>query len=102
VKYIANPVEVDAFKITKVYPRADQSAGEYNLELEGGKMVQTLTGMTARMPDQAPRIGDYWVIQSDGYIYLNPKDVFERKYRPAELNALELGAEVRRTGQAGR
>lgn len=23
---------------------------------------------------------DYWVIQSDGYVYLNPAKVFERKY----------------------
>lgn len=28
-----------------------------------------------------PKAGDYWVIQSDGYEYLNPKEVFERKYR---------------------
>jgi hypothetical protein len=35
--------------------------------------------MTARY---MPVVGDYWVIQSDGYIYLNPKDVFERKYSP--------------------
>ena len=37
--------------------------------------------MCARM---IPQVGDYWVIQSDGYVYLNPKDVFERKYRPLQ------------------
>lgn len=30
-----------------------------------------------------PKEGDYIVTQSDGYVYLNPKEVFERKYRPA-------------------
>src|ERR1700691_2146243 len=34
--------------------------------------------MTARY---APKVGDYWVVQSDGYAYLNPAEVFERKYR---------------------
>jgi len=31
-----------------------------------------------------PQLGDYWVIQEDGYVYLNPKEVFERKYSPVE------------------
>ena len=35
------------------------------------------------MPDKTVRQGDYWVIQPDSYVYLNPKDVFERKYRAA-------------------
>jgi hypothetical protein len=26
------------------------------------------------------------VIQEDGYVYLNPKDVFERKYGPEEVD----------------
>ncbi len=80
MKYIANPVIVDAFKIVKVGPVADLSAGEQTLKLEDGNLVQTDKRMTARM---SPQVGDYWVIQSDGYIYLNPKEVFERKYRPA-------------------
>jgi hypothetical protein len=80
MKYVANPVEVDAFKIVFVGPVADQSANERNLKLEDGQWVQASAEMMSRY---TPLIGDYWVIQSDGYIYLNPKDVFERKYRPA-------------------
>lgn len=36
-------------------------------------------GMLARMN---PNVGDYWVIQEDGYVYLNPREVFRRKYSP--------------------
>lgn len=81
MKYIANPVEVEAFKITKVFPEADQGDFSRILELENGKLFQAEKGMMSRM---TPQVGDYWVIQSDGYVYLNPKDVFERKYRSAE------------------
>lgn len=31
-----------------------------------------------------PRVGDYWVVTSDGYAYLNPGDVFESKYEPID------------------
>jgi len=80
MKYIANPVEVDAFKITVVGPVADRSSFERNLQLEDGNWVQASKEMMARM---TPEVGDYWVIQSDGYVYLNPKEVFERKYHAA-------------------
>lgn len=78
MKYIANPVEADAFKIDKIIAGTDESP--MILHLEGGKLVSPNAGMLARM---TPQVGDYWVIQADGYIYLNPKDVFERKYRAA-------------------
>ena len=84
MKYQANPVVVDAFKITKVMDGSQDHP--MILQLENGKLVSPNAGMTARM---IPAVGDYWVIQSDGYIYLNPKDVFERKYRP--LNEEESG-----------
>jgi hypothetical protein len=74
MKYVANPVEVDAFKIVGVI-----DAGCY--ELENGEEFRTTAEMMSRI---SPNVGDYKVIQSDGYIYLNPKDVFERKYRPRE------------------
>lgn len=82
MKYRANPVIVDAFKITKVEPMppADPPLAR-NLMLENGQIVVARTEMVARME---PKVGDYWVIQSDGYIYLNPKDVFERKYSPID------------------
>ncbi len=78
MKYIANPVEVDAFKIEKLGGRLPN--GDYQLFLEGGQKEIATKEMCSRM---TPQVGDYWVIQSDHYIYLNPKEVFERKYRLA-------------------
>lgn len=77
MKYIANPVVVDAFRIVGVGQPDDE--GDVRLELEDGSVVTADAGKTARF---TPSVGDYWVIQSDGYIYLNPKAVFERKYSP--------------------
>lgn len=97
MKYIANPVEVDAQVIIGV-GTASSEDGSLHLALGNGENFTAEKGMTARY---FPAPGDYVVTQADGYVYLNPKDVFERKYRPAELNALELGAAVRRAGLAG-
>lgn len=74
MKYIANPVEVDAFKIVKVIRGA-----AFRVTLENGEERSIDEGLVARF---VPRPGDYYVIQSDGYVYLNPKSVFERKYSP--------------------
>jgi hypothetical protein len=87
MKYIANPVEVDAFVIKHVelwrYETEGVSAhpgAVFTLTLDNHQMVVADSGMTSRM---VPKVGDYWVVQSDGYVYLNPKDVFERKYHAA-------------------
>jgi|HubBroStandDraft_6_1064221.scaffolds.fasta_scaffold2638185_2 hypothetical protein len=77
MKYIANPVEVDAEKIVEVVSPATDDHPMI-LKLESGKLYSPNAGMLARM---TPVAGDYVVTQSDGYIYLNPKEVFERKYR---------------------
>lgn len=77
MKYQANPVIVDVFKIVEIHGQ-DQNGNTY-CTLEDGQSVVADTGMAARY---IPKIGDYWVIQADGYVYLNPKDVFERKYSP--------------------
>lgn len=74
MKYIANPVEVDAFKIVGIGTHEDG----LHLALENGKSKVADAGQTARF---LPAIGDYYVVQSDGYVYLNPASVFERKYR---------------------
>lgn len=97
MKYQANPVIVDAEKIVGVVTQATED-GPMILKLEGGRLYSPNAGMLARM---TPVVGDYIVTQSDGYIYLNPKDVFERKYSPVEMDALHLGAAVRRAGLAG-
>lgn len=78
MKYQANPIIVDAFKITDT---SDNEDGTMQLTLDDGQSVKTREGMTARM---TPVAGDYWVIQPDGYIYLNPKAVFENKYSPVK------------------
>jgi hypothetical protein len=74
MKYTANPVTVDARRIITATPNPD---GSYALLLEDGHAVPATAEMCARM---TPVHGDYLVTQEDGYTYLNPKDVFERKY----------------------
>lgn len=82
MKYVANPVEVNAFKIIGI---GTTGRDGMRLALDNGESVTAAPEMTARMD---PKPGDYWVIQSDGYTYLNPKGVFERKYSPAEAAGL--------------
>ena len=78
MKFIANPVEVEAHKISGIGELAES----------GGRVLQTEDTQTRvatkeMLARYTPVVGDYWVIQSDGYVYINPKEVFERKYRPA-------------------
>lgn len=77
MRYIANPVEVEAHAIKTIGTYGTDHS--VRLELSNGEWVTATAEMTSRM---TPFVGDYWVIQSDGYVYLNPKEVFERKYRP--------------------
>ena len=81
-KYIANPVEVDAFEIVAVFmhPAVEDISRGLDLKLSDGSVEHVTPEMCSRY---VPVIGDYYVVQSDGYVYLNPKEVFERKYRPA-------------------
>ncbi len=88
MKYIANPVEVDAFRITHVWP-APNSESNRRLDLEDGSTGYATPEMCPRM---TPKPGDYWVRQADGYVYLSPKEVFERKYHPAHSPAENLQA----------
>lgn len=85
MKYIAKPVEVEAHRIVGVIempqPGNTDQTPSFALELENGDQVIATPEMTSRM---TPSEGDYWVIQEDGYIYLNPKEVFERKYSPLD------------------
>lgn len=77
MKYRANPVIVKALAIKKVVESPTQ--GYFGLELEDGALIEATPEMTARM---RPVAGDYAVWQEDGYFYLNPKQVFEKKYVP--------------------
>lgn len=76
--YRANPVEVEAFEIVSVAGMTNPD-GSLNLALSNGTNVSAHPDMLARI---TPALGDYWVVQEDGYVYLNPKLVFQRKYSP--------------------
>lgn len=80
MKYTANPIEVNAYKIVSVGEAADD--GTLALALENGENVTATAEMMARF---TPGEGDYWVIQPDGYTYLNPAAVFESKYAPTPV-----------------
>lgn len=75
MKYQANPVIADAFVIVKVEGHIIPSG--LKLTLDDGSIKTATEPMCSRY---TPVVGDYWVVQEDGYVYLNPKDVFERTY----------------------
>jgi len=77
MKYYANPVIVDAFIIIGV--GAVLRDGSMRCATQDGNSRTATKEMISRF---IPREGDYWVVQEDGYEYVNPKDVFERKYTP--------------------
>lgn len=83
MKYIANPVEVEAQKIKTV--SGISLDGKRRLILEDGEVFLADAPMMSRM---FPCAGDYVVTQADGYVYLNPKEVFERKYSPKPDQAM--------------
>lgn len=77
----ANPVSVIAATILEV---TEKPNGNLMLRLSDGRNYDADTSMTVR---HYPVVGDYLVTQADGYEYLNPKDVFERKYAPTTAAA---------------
>lgn len=82
MKYQANPVIVEAQIITNTGKGAATEItpdGGCLLHLQNGDTFHADKGMIARY---IPKEGDYLVTQEDGYVYVNPKEVFERKYSP--------------------
>jgi hypothetical protein len=83
--HVANPVHVHAARILKISdvtrrdPGCGQSSPDLVLLLDDGREFSAGAGMTAR---HIPQLGDYLVTQEDGYTYLNPAAVFDRKYSP--------------------
>lgn len=71
--HLANPIGVNAARIIGI---ATINEG-LMLNLDDTRTVFANNGQLARY---TPIAGDYWVTQDDGYEYVNPKDVFERKY----------------------
>ena len=88
MRYQANPVIVEAFKIVSVDPATGN--GNVNCMTEDGQVRKADPPMLSRYN---PMVGDYWVVQYDGYEYLNPKAVFERKYSPIQDAQLPAVAE---------
>ena len=79
--HVANPVHVEARQIVKV-ETVERPLDRFNLTavlLDNGVKTELSAGMVAR---HHPVPGDYLVTQEDGYQYINPREVFERKYRP--------------------
>lgn len=77
--YQANPVSVTAARVTGV--GGHDSKGGRSIKLNDGRTIIATKEMLARID---PKVGDYYVTQEDGYAYLNPAAVFQRKYSPAQ------------------
>lgn len=99
--HTANPVRVNAASILTV---AKDIYGEQPdalaLRLSDGRLFIADAAMCARY---TPVVGDYLVTQEDDYTYINPKDVFERKYSPAhpvQQIADAVGGTITSMGQA--
>jgi Protein of unknown function (DUF2829). len=75
--HIANPVAVTARAILGVSTITEGAM----LALDDTTNYFANNAMLARY---TPVAGDYLVTQDDGYQYVNPKDVFERKYHPVD------------------
>lgn len=78
MEYIANPVKVTALQIVEI--REENYGYDIALRLEDDSIKSVGRDMLARY---MPKPGDYLVTQEDGYTYVNPREVFERKYHPA-------------------
>jgi hypothetical protein len=91
--HIANPVRVEAVLIVDVDitgPIPDNGVDVIVSLADGTQKDIHLTGeMISRF---VPSPGDYLVTQADGYQYVNPKSVFERKYRRIDPTFENSGA----------
>ncbi len=82
MKYKANPVIVDAFEILSIGTCPPAHGGLLVQVNDEEKSIAELTPeMLARY---TPVVGDFLVIQEDKYRYVNPREVFLRKYSPVE------------------
>lgn len=85
MKAIANPIHVEFAVI--LFAGEIGMSGHVIVRLDWGEgndrdeKRTLLPGMTARY---MPVVGDYLVRLADGYEYVNPRDVFQRKYRKAD------------------
>ncbi|WP_430230520.1 hypothetical protein [Paraburkholderia tropica] len=95
--HVANPVRVRAQEIVNILDRDLVVAGGVCLKAivldPQGEPTEVVfdPGMIARYE---PVSGDYLVTQEDGYQYINPKAVFERKYRAIGDDAAEAPRDI--------
>lgn len=73
-KYVARPVEVEAYVITDTFSADD--GVNLNLVLDDGRIVRTEAGMLARY---RPHAGDYYV-EKQGYASVEAKEEFENDF----------------------
>lgn len=89
-KFMGRPVRVDAFPIVGIDHEND---GSMTLHFEGCADLD-ITPSDPMLARIELHIGDFLVLQPDGYKYFNPRDVFHRKYMTVteiEQPALEQG-----------
>lgn len=96
MKYSANPLIVDAFKIIGVGEHTPSHGRKLLIDdgAEGGTEVVAASHMKTE-----PKVGDYWVVQEGGVSAISPKAAFESKYTAIEtpeppLTNEELSAAV--------
>src|SRR5580692_9844021 len=96
--YIANPI-VNAFRINAVFRSPtdpDVSKTGLDIILSRDWRVEPKTGQNIAHkgmhlgPEMCaryiPEVGDYYVVQFDGYAYIEPKEVFRQKYKKKSDN----------------
>jgi hypothetical protein len=80
MKFTPHSADVEAFRIASIQqsPEGQVPPHPRTLRLDGHDPVTATSEMLSR---HTPAVGDYYVIQPDGYIYLAPKDVFESRHK---------------------
>lgn len=78
--HVANPVHVVARRIETTVAHDDGTMTVY-WQPPTPDQVYCHECDAAMLSRYTPVEGDYLVVQEDGYVYINPKAVFERKYR---------------------
>lgn len=83
--YVSHPIKVSAYPIGSVSKEGDL---ESRIKLENGVNIvppsAILDGVFLLKP------GDYYVVQEDGYSYFSPKEEFERKYYPVNVQEIAM------------
>lgn len=96
MKYKTKPVIVTAYRIVD-FGTVPAANGGIFAQVDDGESRSIAELTPEMMARYTPVVGDYLVKQDDGYLYLNPKAVFERKYTQLLITE-EMGVTVDRHG----